>query len=247
MIVSTYHHFRFALLLAIAAFSICPVVRAAITIDDYSVGPITVTKTVQNAGASALQSGLDPSHVLGGSRSINVGGSGGLVGQSLTINSASERLVFTVPQGSDSYGYFDIGYGSLANPLNLDLSQSHKALQIIMLGTPARMPGIALYSAHGIGGPSIFHPDASVVSRPDGAVVATFPMSSITIGAGFDISAITHVNLGVGRYHSSGSPLQILDFSVVPEPTNFALTAIGVALIYRPRRMNIARHLSARA
>ena len=56
----------------------------AITIDDFTVGPITLTRDAATA-VSASQTGLDMAHVFGGSRDLIVGESGN-PGQSLTID-----------------------------------------------------------------------------------------------------------------------------------------------------------------
>src|SRR4051812_20390135 len=73
-------------------------VASAIIIDDYAVGPITV------AGPSVqTQSGLDPAHVLGGSREFSVGQSGS--GSMLSIDPQTGLTL-----QSSGTGYFDIKY-----------------------------------------------------------------------------------------------------------------------------------------
>jgi hypothetical protein len=89
----------------------------AVIIDDFSVGPVTVTRDGATA-ATSTQTGLDPGHVLGGNRNIVVG-EFGASSQSLTIDSALRELRFTAPTGG---GYFDLEYGSEAQPLNIDLT-----------------------------------------------------------------------------------------------------------------------------
>src|SRR4051794_833571 len=88
----------------------------AMTIDDFSVGPVVVSRVGPSA-ATAMQSGLDPAHVLGGGRDIVVGDSGS-GDQSLAIDTAARELRFNIASG---LGYFHITYGSAAQPLNVNL------------------------------------------------------------------------------------------------------------------------------
>ena len=113
-------------LLALIAKTLCAVSiplyansAVAITIDDFTVGPITVTRDAATA-SSASQTGLDIAHVLGGSRDLIVGENGN-PGQSLTIDTSLQQLRFNSLVGTTN-GYFNVTYGSAASPLNVDLT-----------------------------------------------------------------------------------------------------------------------------
>src|SRR5262245_54244715 len=102
---------RFLVVASISFFSALGSVAPAVTIDDFSVGQIEVSRTGTMA-ATALQVGLDPDHVQGGSRDISVGEFGGVV-QTLVVDTAASELRFS----TSSTGYFQITYGSAAAPL----------------------------------------------------------------------------------------------------------------------------------
>ncbi|MEZ6068660.1 MAG: hypothetical protein R3C10_00020 [Pirellulales bacterium] len=89
----------------------------AINIDDFSVCPITVSRTGSDP-AEALQTGLDEHHVLGGQRGILVGEAGSET-QTAVVNSAAGVFEFST---DDSFGYLDLLYGTDEKPLNIDLT-----------------------------------------------------------------------------------------------------------------------------
>jgi hypothetical protein len=91
-------------------FSFLAATARAVVIDDFSVGAITVA-----GPAVQLQSGLDPSHVLGGTRSMNVGQFGN--GSVLEVDPAS-GLNFH----STGWGYFNLQYDLTAGGTATDLT-----------------------------------------------------------------------------------------------------------------------------
>ena len=92
---------------------------SAIVIDDFTVGSIVI-----DGPAQLDQTGLDPSHVLGGSRRFDVGQFG--VGSHLEI-SADERLNFS----SSGWGYFKLTYGGVEPLDDVDLTAGgHNRLRI---------------------------------------------------------------------------------------------------------------------
>jgi hypothetical protein len=108
---------------------------AAVVIDDFSVGPITVVgPDVQT------QSGLDPDHVLGGSRLFNVGQSGS--GSVLEID-PPRGLVFE----SSGRGYFQLQYDFVSGGDGIDLTiggQDRIRLTFGAIDTPSFTP-LAMY------------------------------------------------------------------------------------------------------
>ena len=99
--------------MSVAALSIIAPARvtSAIVIDDFSVDPITV------AGPSVqTQSGLDPAHVLGGSREFNVGQFGS--GSVLSIDPPTGLTL-----QSSGRGYFDVKYNFAPTGQSVDLTQ----------------------------------------------------------------------------------------------------------------------------
>jgi hypothetical protein len=104
---------------------------AAIVIDDFSVGPITVV-----GPDVETQTGLDPAHVLGGSRLIDVGrfGSGSV-------------LEVDPPNGlelaSSGWGYFDVRYDFAPGDEGVDLTvggQDRIRLVFGEISTPSFTP-----------------------------------------------------------------------------------------------------------
>ena len=74
-------------------------------IDDFETGIISLSK-VNNEAVEESQTGLDPSRAIGGRREFRVG-EFGTVGQKLSVESG--KLIF---ETEDSFGYFDLSYGT---------------------------------------------------------------------------------------------------------------------------------------
>lgn len=88
-------------------------------IDDFSVGPVSIQQT-SNASVNSDQQDLDPIHVLGGVRYIQTGFGGGGATQTATVDTTAQK--FTLTTSGSTLGYVQLRYGSLAQPLDLDLT-----------------------------------------------------------------------------------------------------------------------------
>src|SRR4051794_38588920 len=151
------------------------VAAIALTIDDFSVGPVVVSRVGPSA-ASALQTGLDPSHVLGGGRDIVVGDSGS-GDQSLAIDTAARELRFNISSG---LGYFHFTYGSVAQPLNVDLrAGGGNSFQIEFgAGFNTTLDRIRVFTASGESASGSGTAGATQIPLPDGRVLSIVPFST---------------------------------------------------------------------
>jgi hypothetical protein len=82
----------------------------AVTIDDFSVGPIVIN----GSGAVGSQTGLDNAHVIGGNREIRLESAG-----QAQVETMKGRFHFTTATGS--LGYYKMMYG-LNQPLGVDFT-----------------------------------------------------------------------------------------------------------------------------
>jgi len=108
----------FAVLFGCLAFAALARPANAIVIDDFSVGEIVI-----DGPATQDQAGLDPAHVLGGSRRIQLGQSGN--GSHIEI--ADDQFKFN----SVGWGYFTLTYGAVESLGGVNLTQEgHDRLRI---------------------------------------------------------------------------------------------------------------------
>lgn len=108
----------FAVLFCCLAFVALARPADAIVIDDFSVGEIVI-----DGPATQDQAGLDPAHVLGGSRRIQLGQSGN--GSHIEI--ADDQFNFN----SVGWGYFTLTYGAVESLGGVNLTQEgHDRLRI---------------------------------------------------------------------------------------------------------------------
>jgi hypothetical protein len=217
-----------ALLLALAAAR----PATAVTIDDFSVGPITLTRTGATA-AAAQQTGLDPNHVLGGARDITVGASGGDAGQSVTIDTAARQLQFTI---DTSLGYFDLVYGSMAQPLNVDLTADGSdafRIDFSKTGSHISLQRLSVFTAGADGTLSGSNSNVLKATLPDGRVRVEYPFSAFP---GVNFSAVERIGLGFVRVSNADDPV-ILGIVTVPEPAASTLLAVGAVALCRCRRL----------
>ncbi|HMO84921.1 MAG TPA: PEP-CTERM sorting domain-containing protein [Lacipirellulaceae bacterium] len=218
--------------------ALAPARGRALTIDDFSVGPMslaTLSSTVQQTLA-----GLDPLHVLGGSRFASVGivSAGALtVGTRFELAVDQQRLTFASdPAG---YGYLTLTYGRDA-PLNADLTadgvdrfvldvlavhaggSAATSLNLIVVtgapGDPARNGSGAFQLAHATPGRY------------------ALPFGSLSAQAGFDLAHVRSITIERGRFFP-GSEVVLGGLSTVPEPASGASAlAAGAALATLRRR-----------
>jgi hypothetical protein len=95
---------------------------SAIVIDDFSVGTFVV-----NGPGQLDQTGLDPAHVIGGTRRIDVGQNG--IGSTLEVTDVGQLRL-----SSTGWGYFDITYGAIAPLGGVDLTQGGHDRLLIRFG-----------------------------------------------------------------------------------------------------------------
>jgi hypothetical protein len=202
--------------------------EAAILIDDFSVGPITLSRTGATP-ATATQTGLDPAHVLGGSRDIAIGYDGGAV-QTLTIDTTVGELVTS---SAPSLAYYRIRYGSEANPLHLNLgSGADRAILVEATDLPA--PTIVLISAGANASVGPNHVGVTQRSLPVGTayLISMSVFQNYNFGA-FDPTAITSIQIFAVRQSGTARLTRI---SIVPEPGCAALLACAGIAFGRPMR-----------
>jgi hypothetical protein len=201
----------------------------AVVIDDFSVGSLVVTRT-GSSPAAAFQNGLDPSHVLGGARDISVGDSGS-AGQSLTIDATTRQLNFTV---QTDHGYFDLGYGTMAQPLNVDLAASGSDAFLIEFAGPGgfvTLNWLRVFTSSGegvLGGGNL---GTMSTTLPDGRILMMYPFSSFSGTPNF--ASIQRVRLEFFRLSPFSGPV-LRSFVTVPEPAAMTMvcsTTIGVILL----------------
>lgn len=229
---------RFLLTIAAVAAS-TPGGQAAMIIDSFDVGSIVVERTGAT-GVTQTQTGLAPSQVLGGVRTIQVGSSGGSQ-QKLTINAQPGELHFEAIQ---SLGYFTITYGSTSSPLNIDLTPHGNAFAVdfkyespdpvIPLPT---FRVLATTSAGAISSGGSGHSATSVVPLPGEGTRLIIPFSLFTTRSPadpLDFSSIERITLDFFRV-ADNTPLTISNFSVIPEPSSLCLLLTAAVLGGRAR------------
>ena len=211
-------------------FSVLGPVASAVTIDDFSVGSIEVARTGTMA-ATALQTGLDPAHVLGGGRNFSVGSSGGSV-QRLVVDAAASELQFT----TDTNGYFQITYGSLAEQLNVDLTAGrHNAflfhLEYTAPNNPlALIPGNSIQVVTANGTSFGMMSGASIAAQADGSRLVRVPFSSFR--GPVDFTAVQRIEFELFRV-PMGSQFALRTFATVPEPSAGVLLVLGLGFCGR--------------
>jgi hypothetical protein len=159
---------------------------SGVTIDDFTVGPITVVgPTIQT------QTGLDPAHVLSGSRILNVERSGSVLEVDPSVG-----LKFA----STSNGYFDLKYDYSSAAQGVDLTQGGAdRIRLVFedISTPTFTP-VTLFVT--------LPPNASnngislYVGNWDG-VILEYPYSKFTV----PMNSVQSINLDVWRNYPGAS------------------------------------------
>jgi hypothetical protein len=207
--------------LLVTAFQ-APKPAAAVIIDDFSVGPIVVERTGPTA-ATASQTGLDPAHVVGGSRALSVGYDGN-PGQALTIDAALGELRYTVPT---AHGYFSVTYGSEAAPLNLHLTaDGHDRLLLEIGSGSTSLNRVALFTANGSASIGGGHFVTSVKPLPGGGSALLIPLSAYGT---IELTSVNRISLEYFRLPAGELVLRRL--ATVPEPSATTLTAVAAASV----------------
>jgi hypothetical protein len=211
--------------------SFCHSLLAA-TIDDFSVGPIAVQRNGSLA-ATALQAGLDPIHVIGGAREVVVGEFGASI-QTLTVDTDLRELQFSAPTGG---GYFDLLYGSEAQPLNVDLTADGSdafLVEFAMQGGFVTLNFLRVFTSSGEGALGGGNPGTIRTDLPDGKILMEYPFEAFSNSP--DFTNVQRIELGFHRLSTVDGPV-LLSFTTIPEPGAMALLGIAsLPFIWRLRR-----------
>ena len=204
----------------------------ALVIDDFTQGGLVSllgTNTAQ-FGTTVVQTGLDPLHTLGGTRSVFVGS---LNVASVSINTNLGRFQFVA---NTNYGYFKLDWGSVT-PLNVNLTSGNDRFQLELVDTT---PNVALnlfdlrvksggtWFSYGIGN------DFANALHGNSFGTLSIPFSKFP---GVNFSEVQAIELDAGRV-PQGFHLAIDSFTVVPEPSVAMLLVLAPVLIrlMRPSR-----------
>jgi hypothetical protein len=207
----------------------------ALTIDDFDVGAISVSRTGATV-ATAAQTGLDAEHVVGGSRNIRVGPFGSAV-QTLTVEAALGELQFS---STSQHGYFDITYGADAAPLTIDLTAHHANGFLLNFGPGSftSLNFIRITSATGTSASGGGALGSLKFPLSDGGMLLVVPYSTFSGAA--DLTSVQKISLEFVRLPPTPG-VTIRNFSTVPEPRGVALTAMVAAFWRTIRGRSLAR------
>jgi hypothetical protein len=203
------------------------VASAALIIDDFDTGPISLTRSSFPA-VTELQTALDPNHVIGGSRQISINGHFADFGQSLTVDATQGHLKAYGPNNGD----IRVSYGAQA-PLNLNLAAlSGHFLRIEGIGNPLTlwpsMPYIIFTSQNG--GSALYGVAGPAHTPIPGGAAFEIPLSSP--GALQGNPDLTHIT-GIQIQYVEPTPERILTLvAIVPEPTSLVLLAAAAPLVW---------------
>lgn len=199
-------------------------------VDDFSVGPVVAQKVDSTTAAIVEQTDLDPAHVLGGSRLIQVGFGGGGATQTATVDTTARKFTFST--AGDTLGYLTLRYGSETQPLNLNLAadgSQYFAIKMtdVMPGTFSP-PAFRVYGA----GTSKFlslNPQPNAVTD---TVELRFPFSEFPPGL---VEDVDRIEINVGRW-SRNSQFSIVSIAtVVPEPATLIIAGLAGAFLLLQR------------
>lgn len=205
------------LIFSAAVLAVCSrptLALAGVLIDDFSEGPITVTRT--GGAYSETQTGLDANRVIGGSRLFEFEQFGAEV-QTATVGGGTLQLTSTPAPGGSTLVYFALMWGSDTKPLGIDLKADggNRLHADIVAGYPPR-----LY----LGSPG------GLESRGDFDANGDIFFADLLGSA--DLSNVSWISLATGR--SLGYEIGALQ--VVPEPATLVLAAAAGAAIALWRR-----------
>lgn len=213
-------------LLLVLALSLINGAKSAhgVIIDDFSVGPIVVERTGAS-GVTQSQSGLDPAHVVGGSRRFIVGDSGA-AGQRAEVDTIARELRFQIGSG---LGYHRLTYGA-ETPLNLNLvAIGHDAFQLDFVD-PVGQPPLWLTVSSPVGS-NIVSETVSMIAVPvttlsNGNKRARFDFEWF---GGVDLTNVSSIELHSVRV---GRDMTFKSLStVIPEPMSALLVGLGLATV----------------
>jgi hypothetical protein len=197
----------------------------ALVIDDFSTGPFTIVGT--NTTVDQTQSGLDPAHVVGGSRFISFR-SFAVPPSALTLDDQAGTLHMSP---GNCCSYLSLRYGSAGNPLQLDLTADGSDRFLVTFADiseqiPSSVPSIVVRDHQNrmvpiIGGGTLPNP-------PVGRFSVAVPFTQFS---NFDLTNIQSIEIAVSRY-SGGRTFTLDSIATVPEPSSVVSLLISVAVSY---------------
>ena len=213
----------------VAAVCGVPELGQALVIDDFRQGAVdwTLSGEYSSSSQTALLDGLDPAHTIGGSRRVH--GS--------TLNTGHLQVV-TDPgyfqfDATASWGYFELTYGSTANPLAANLLADGSNAFLITL--PEVTPGL-WRGSYDFG---LTTPTSSRAFNLEGPLYALNGPGEIRIPfsyfSGLDLTNVSSIWIDAARVEPTYR-IRIGSITTVPEPTASALVAIGLVAGLRIRR-----------
>jgi hypothetical protein len=230
------HHFLRLLTGAVTLLG-CMGASAEVIVDDFTVGPQSVTANSGNGNANSLLNGLDTAHVLNGERQITVQGTMSVGNTNATVStSGSGSLVYT----SNNPAFTTASLGTLIlthAPGNrfdtVDLSgvaDQHYFIDVASANLGVIDPGftsqVKLSTPFGN-----YSQDIDFLSSPT-PYSASVAMSGFT---GADLTQVYNLSLDITRL-STTATFQIdkvysSDLSSVPEPRAIAMCVIAMLLV----------------
>jgi len=179
-----------------------------------------------------MQNGLDPDHVIGGSRHITIGLGGGSMGQSVEID--TDERTFTFLSGPN-LGYLGLQYGTQASPLDLDLTADGNEKLVLHFQSVNPLTAINVISVQIQFGPTLTSRTVSfseTQSLPDGS---TRRIATLDQFVGVDLTDARILRLGASRFNED---FTLKGIFTVPEPASIVmvLMAIGGPLFFARRR-----------
>jgi len=217
---------------AIFLVSISP--AFALIVDDFSAGPFTRIVTGPESGYNTVtQTGLDPAHVLGGSRSYTTGYAYGTVSGSVvaSVNTEDDGRFNYDGSGAD----FAIEVVRLEyefSPTNLMANGDAFALSVLN-ADPGSSDLLRFYlyvDSSDAPYPSTVYFTLSKASTPYLLVIPFEEFDSATI------ANANKIRLAVSGHAPPGATFTFGELAVVPEPATFLLALSAMLLTGRPKR-----------
>ena len=197
---------------------------AGLVIDDFTRGPLAPLQGTNTAqfGTTVVQTGLDPTHTFGGTRSVFVGS---LSLAMVSTDSIKGRFHFNA---NSNYGYFKLDWGSVA-PLNVNLADENNQFRIEFTDTTPNV-SFSLFDLRVKSGGMWFSYDIAndFTQALHGNTFGTLSIPFSKFGSA-DFSQVQAIELGAARV-PQGFHLVIDSFTIVPEPTVASLLVLAPVL-----------------
>ncbi|MFA9480153.1 PEP-CTERM sorting domain-containing protein [Phycisphaerales bacterium AB-hyl4] len=215
----------------------------ALMIDDFTQGPITLGSEGSNlgGGVSETQTGLDPNHVVAGTRELfvaTVTSDSVVTPTTLTIHpdaiDGRLRVTSATVDGDDRpITYFIVRYGSEDTPLNFDATQHGNAIKIHNIRTNFENENLSpLHDMIRVADEDGASAVPFEVPGNDGAFDLILPFSSFDA----DFENVHYIDFIFARARQRDAFIAFDAISIVPEPGSLALLGLsGITLLWRRR------------